>query len=670
MVDRPSFDPKALRKLRIARCLSQQGVAERLKTNASTVSRWERSIATPSLYYQRKLAELFGVDPQELLSDLNSEKEVTPETTVTSPEQEIGVNHSTPTSDESQTMPSPPPASGETTESSQSEPAMVGGPHVLEQSRPISPNDPSRPPFQVKAPLRILIVVIVVIGGVFVLPFLLPKSSTDLFPPLCSGNFQSTNTTFIPTPATGTSPDGEPIGLSKGEHIFDLQRPNPNAPEVQDKLQAAQDWVDNPQGVVSSLENAIRNDPADAEAQIYLENWEVLGSNHPHITLAVGVNFALTTASASRGTLQASFTAQKECNNQNQQDSSKTQIVLMIANIGGNTLGDSASSAKFVTDQIADQAAKDPTIVGVMGWPSSSDSINVNHDLRIRGSHLPMISPSSSSDELGRMSNFFCVCPKNSEQARRAADFLLKTQHKKRIAILYDSTTSLGNNLKDDFTEDIPNNMGVPAGYKGGDPTTLQDALNNVLAQKPDAIFFAGYVSDFVGLLKAISATSSANLLIVGGAVLAITNSYPNPLPDLQNVYFTAFASPNEWDGINPKPLFFRDYKTNFGTDRASNGLPGIDEGTMLSYDALLTLLHGAQQVLSKQSTITPSDLTQALKQVTVTSPLQGITGRIAFESNGDQDPSKMIFVEHIDRTHLVIDEKHGCLRAKYNCIM
>ena len=105
------------------------------------------------------------------------------------------------------------------------------------------------------------------------------------------------------------------------------------------------------------------------------------------------------------------FTAQKECNNQNQQDNSKTQIVLMIANIGGNSPDDRASSAMFVANQIVDQAVKDPTIVGIVGWPLSADSINVNHQLKIRGSHLPMVSPSASSDELEDMSNFFRICP-------------------------------------------------------------------------------------------------------------------------------------------------------------------------------------------------------------------------------------------------------------------
>jgi ABC-type branched-subunit amino acid transport system substrate-binding protein len=130
----------------------------------------------------------------------------------------------------------------------------------------------------------------------------------------------------------------------------------------------------------------------------------------------------------------------------------------------------------------------------------------------------------------------------------------------------------------------------------------------------------------------------------------------------MDHVYFMAFGSPNQWDGTYTKPPFFGDYQYNFGIVTDPNGLSSIDAAVMLSYDAMLALVHGSQQVLSAHNTINASYLTEALKQITVANPVQGVTGHIAFDSYGDQDPSKMIFVEHIERIHLVIDEQHGCL--------
>jgi ABC-type branched-subunit amino acid transport system substrate-binding protein len=512
---------------------------------------------------------------------------------------------------------------------------------------------------------RVLIVVIV-LGGVFILPSLLPKPSPDLFPVLCSGSFQSANVGPVAMPP---SPDGEKIGLSEGSNIFDLHRPNQQ--EVQYKLQAAQTTTNNPQDAVSSLNDAIKSDPTDAEAQIYLENSKVLGSNHPYITVVVGVNFMSSSLGASRSILQGAYTAQKECNDHSQQDGSRTQIVLMIANIGGNNPDDRAQNAKSVADQIVDQAAKDPTIVAIMGWPASTDSINVNHQLKIKGSPLPMLSPSSSSDELQGMFNFFRVCPTNREEAQMAANFMLNTKHEKRIAILFDSTTAYSNSLQRDFSDDIPKakaDIVGPASFTGGDPKTLQDALTNVLAKSPDAIFFSGQVSDLIVLLNDISSIPRAkNLLIVGGDPLAVTSNYSPTLPDMRNVYFTAFASPDEWDGISPKPQFFQAYQSHFKTTSTLTGLSSVDEDVMLAYDGILTLLYGSEQVLSWQSTITPSDLMGKLTKITGDNAIQGITGRIAFDGNGNQDEHKMIFVEHIEGTSLKLDEAHGCL-LKDNC--
>src|SRR5438045_9736234 len=103
------------------------------------------------------------------------------------------------------------------------------------------------------------------------------------------------------------------------------------------------------------------------------------------------------------------------------------------------------------------------------------------------------------------MTNFFRVYTLNIQKAQIAANFLLNTMHKKRIAIIYDQTTAFSTNLKDDFAQDIPKNTVGSASFIGDDPKTLQDTLTNMLAQKPDAIFFSGYLNDLFVLLKIIS---------------------------------------------------------------------------------------------------------------------------------------------------------------------
>src|SRR5262249_35992872 len=129
-------------------------------------------------------------------------------------------------------------------------------------------------------------------------------------------------------------------------------------------------------------------------------------------------------------------------------------------------------------------------------------------------------------------------------------------------------------------------------------------------------------------------------------------------------------ASPSEWDGTNPKPPFFQAYKDNFGTLTVPTGLSSIDQTVMLAYDALSVLFDAYQRVSSPKKTIHASDMLQALQQITGANAMQGITGPIVFDSMGNQisgKAGKMIFVEHIQGTSLVIDERQGCLQ-KDNC--
>jgi ABC-type branched-subunit amino acid transport system substrate-binding protein len=201
--------------------------------------------------------------------------------------------------------------------------------------------------------------------------------------------------------------------------------------------------------------------------------------------------------------------------------------------------------------------------------------------------------------------------------------------------------------------------------YTEGDAQTIQTASNEVLAQNPDAIFFAGYVTDLPELLKHIP--QAKNLLIVGGDTLANTNAYPNPLPNLANVYFTAFASPEAWGGTGQPPPFFQDYQDNFETVTTPTGLSSIDPNVLLGYDALLTTLHASEEVLSKQHTLTSSDLTRALHQIRGTDAIQGVTGRIAFQENGEQE-DKRVILEHIEGTSLEVDESQGCFLLTDPC--
>lgn len=57
---------RRLRQARELRGWSQAKVAEQIGTDATTVSRWERGLFSPTPYFREKLCQLFGKNAEEL----------------------------------------------------------------------------------------------------------------------------------------------------------------------------------------------------------------------------------------------------------------------------------------------------------------------------------------------------------------------------------------------------------------------------------------------------------------------------------------------------------------------------------------------------------------------------------------------------------------------------
>ena len=358
------------------------------------------------------------------------------------------------------------------------------------------------------------------------------------------------------------APDGEYIGLSNGSFAFDTARlDGVTKQQGADKLRAGDVGT-----ALSLWHEAVTRDTNDAEALIYLEDQRVLSSGKPYVTLVVGTMDTGTYVSLGRDDLQGAYIAQKEYNN-GQKLSGKFLVRLLVASTGNDK-----AYADIVAKQIVQAAKTDSSIVGVMGWPYSSRTLNVIQTLT--DAHIPIVSQMASSVLLTGVSPyFFRIVPPDSTQAATGAVFTENTLHAKAAALFIDPSdaysVSIGNAFRQKFEGD-GNHVVATEHYTVGKPSTVAATLQDALLHTPDVIYFAGLADDANALLAHLPTQGQfAQIKVVGGDGLYSIGSYSKDAVVQQNFHrlcFSAFAYADTWGylGAKTQPAFFTDYPTTF----------------------------------------------------------------------------------------------------------
>ncbi len=449
--------------------------------------------------------------------------------------------------------------------------------------------------------------------------------------------------------------NGEYIGISDGTVAFDLNRADGNL-----KRQAADSLKNGDMASAQSLwDQAKQLDTNDAEALIYLEDQRVLASGRPYITIVIGTMLTGTDFSVGRSDLQGAYVAQKEFNDGFKLPNG-VQVRLLVANSGSNK-----AYATTVAQQIVQLAKNDTTFVGVMGWPFSSRALNAVNVLA--KAHIPMVSQTASSDFLsGHSPYFFRVSPSNKTEAVDGAKYAEQTLHAKNAALFLDPADPYSENLASDFKQQFEadgNKVVVTERYTIGKPEQLPGLLNDALTRNPDLIYFSGYPAELTAMIAQLPPCNASGCVkVLGGDALYQLKSYPSagyPSASYNRLYFTAFAYPDMWNDPKLAPQrpanFFNDYAQDFDPNgkfppHSKYGYNRADGDTMLSYDAMLAILKGYSIASDngKKQTITPNDLQQALTKITGSQDIQGVSGRVEFDTHGDA-VDKVVVVLRVD---------------------
>ncbi len=640
-----------LREARKSRGLTQQEVASEIGTSALTINRWEQGKSFPQSYYLQKLCDFFGLSAEEL-GFIRRESSSDDENSKSSGRLERPV----PSQSSSSPSDSEPVSS---MVEKQTETASLD----ISIAKPPSPhlsNVGLRPLLLTRRTflLLILLVFLVIVTSIGAGLIIFSSQGKPTNPPLSSHSISVIQ-----------APDGELIGISDGTFAFDTARPDGGL-----KQQAAAKFrAGDVAGAKSLWEQALRQDTNDAEALIYLEDQRVLASGHPYITFVIGTVLTGGFANTGRDSLQGAYIAQQEYNDQCLFPHC-IQVRLLIANSGS---GDSSRAgigyASLVMEQIVRARQADSTILGVMGWPLSSSSFYASSVLG--SAHIPIVSPSSPIDSFTQTPlYFFSVAPSLESEGSTGAQYAQQALHAKRVALFVDPVDPYSERLADAFSQKFiadGNTIVVTENYTVGQPETLLDRLQSALSYHPDLIYFAGHAADLGALLANLpDCGSSACVKVLGGDALYELASLPiSARSHLQSLYFTAFAYPGEWGILAPteqQPAFFSEYPQAFDPQQqhptGSYGYTRADNNVILSYDAMSTLLNASNLVYSSgKQRFTPSDLQQALTQITGSQAWQGVSGRISFGPDGNPS-NKVVLVLHWDQNISIgLEQAYGC---------
>ncbi len=478
-----------------------------------------------------------------------------------------------------------------------------------------------------------------------------------------------------PTSSTSTGigvtmvPDGEAIGISNGTFAFDTNRVDGDLKRhAADELKA---------GKITSAESLWRQafamDTNDAETLIYQEDQRILDSQRPYFTLVIGAILTGDFASTGRDALQGAYVAQKEYNDHCSELRDCVEVRLLVANSGsGDSSRAGIAQASMIMEQIVQAAHNDPTIVGVMGWPISSDSLYV---ATILGSaHIPMVSPTASLEAPTQASPyFFRVAPSNKSQGMAGAKYAEQVLHARRVALFVDPidpySESLASAFKNQFTADN-NAIVATENYTVGRSGTTSSLLQQALGFNPDLIYFAGHANDIGALLANLPTSGKfASLQVLGGDGLYELGGYSaQAATNLSRLHFTAFAYPDEWNFLAPsvqRPLFFSAYPQTFDPQgKHANGdysYRRADNDIILSTDALETLLAASTLAFGGRSSFTSDDLQQALSQINGSQAVQGVSGQISFGPDGNPINKVIVVLHWNSLVQIQFEQAYGC---------
>jgi ABC-type branched-subunit amino acid transport system substrate-binding protein len=425
---------------------------------------------------------------------------------------------------------------------------------------------------------------------------------------------------------------------------------------------------------------ALQQTSNDAETLIYQENQRVLDEhkiwNTPYITVVVGTTLQENDG-LSPGILQGAYLFQKNQNETPLAIPTQTRLPdVLIRIIIAKSGGDDAKSAR-VAQLVADAMKTDKTIVGVVGWPTTTTTKCTMGIFEAQ--QIPMISTTSTGDEqtlynddqpCKRLtSNYlFRIPPTDSRQMQVLVPYLYKHSLLGNAVILTKQDDVYARSVSDAFKTAFNEQNSLRNDKKTiieefsyEDLANLKSVLENLAAKglAPQILLIATPdLQDLITSFDNIPASWSNLTIVTGSAGYELTSS-SNKVKNHARLIFSTSAFQDMWKPNMTFTSFFTEYAQTFGPFGSPTenpyGWTRSNTYPMLAYDGMLTFATAYLHARKKQGNdelVTPQELQQGLQQITFSDPVWGITGRIAFDQHGDPIDKLVVILKVYEKGH------------------
>ena len=262
----------------------------------------------------------------------------------------------------------------------------------------------------------------------------------------------------------------------------------------------------------------------------------------------------------------------------------------------------------------------DQEIVALIGDVTSKPCIAVAEVAA--ADNMPMLTATGTAAEITSIgSNVFRTCFMDPFQGKIMATFAADELGAKKVAVMYDSGSDYSMGLAESFkAQAAEKNMEVVAyeAYASAD-TDFTTILNKIISTSPDAIFIPDYYGDVSLAISQARAAGYTGALLGGDGWDGVLGAMPaDKLADANNGYFSNHYTTS--DTAEVVVNFLANYKSLYNEDP--------NAFAALGYDSAYIMAAAIEKAGSTDA--------QAIIDALAATEIDGVTGHITFDENGD----------------------------------